>query len=285
MKVLKNYPPYLTQGYKESHKANDIVGRHPNQYNVLDTIVAMADGKVERTIDNCNINTNGKNWNTYDPNNPGNIVIIDHGNGYKTRYYHLQYKSVKVKAGDYVKAGQPIGEMGNTGHSFGGHLHLEVRLNGVQVDPYDYVFKNKEFATLPTPVERDITTKQIEVVADQLRCRTGHSINDTIIGFIPKGIYNILYEYKDDKYIWYEVETGKWIANDGNWCKVLEPENKPVEPEKEEDNTNTPETDTNDNETPILDEIEDYYDKKEKQNAFLWLIEAIVNFIFKLFKK
>lgn len=288
MKVLKNYPPYLTQGYKKSHKANDIVGRHPNQYNVLDTIVAMADGKVEKTINNCNINTNGEKGNKYDPNNPGNIVIIDHGNGYKTRYYHLKHKSVKVKAGDKVKAGQAIGEMGNTGYSFGGHLHLEVRLNGVQVDPYDYVFKNKEFATLPTPVERDITTKQIEVVADELRCRTGHSTNDTVIGIMPKGIYNILYEYKDDKYTWYEVETDKWIANEGTWCKVLEPENKPVEPETDEENTNTPdtpETDDSDNKNPVLDDIADYYEKKEKQNAFLWLIESIVNFIFKLFKK
>lgn len=288
MKVLKNYPPYLTQGYKSSHKANDIVGRHPKQYNVLDTIVAMADGKVTRVINNCNVNTNGKDGHALDTSNPGNIVVIDHGNGYETRYYHLQYKSVKVKVGDKVKAEQALGEMGNTGYSFGGHLHLEVRLNGEKLDPYDYVFKNKEFISLPKPVDRDATTKQIKVVETQLRCRTGHSTNDTVIGFIPTGIYNILYEHKDDKYTWYEVETGKWIANEGTWCEILEPEIKPVEPEKEEVNTNTPETpktDASSQKNPILDDIADYYNDKEKENALLWLIEAILNFIFKIFKK
>jgi murein DD-endopeptidase MepM/ murein hydrolase activator NlpD len=66
----------------------------------------------------------------------GNLVIIDHGNGYETWYAHLE--STAFKAGKKVKAGDIIGRVGNTGLSFGPHLHYEVRLNGERVNPELY---------------------------------------------------------------------------------------------------------------------------------------------------
>ena len=68
----------------------------------------------------------------------GKLIIIDHGYGYETVYGHLQ--SFRVMKGERVKRGQVIGVIGSTGRSTAPHLHYEVRVNKVQVDPLDYIF-------------------------------------------------------------------------------------------------------------------------------------------------
>lgn len=69
----------------------------------------------------------------------GNLVMIDHGYGYKTRYAHLsQIHPFNVKKGDKVKRGQVIGYMGSTGRSAGLHLHYEVLKDNVQVNPMGF---------------------------------------------------------------------------------------------------------------------------------------------------
>ena len=69
----------------------------------------------------------------------GNIVEIEHGDGYVTRYGHN--KENLVKAGDLVKKGQLIALMGSTGRSTGPHVHFEVFKNGRSVDPATYIKK------------------------------------------------------------------------------------------------------------------------------------------------
>jgi LysM repeat protein len=64
----------------------------------------------------------------------GNVVMIDHGNGYATLYGHLS--QINVGVCQSVGAGQVIGAIGNTGNSFGAHLHFEVRENGGFVNPW-----------------------------------------------------------------------------------------------------------------------------------------------------
>ncbi len=67
----------------------------------------------------------------------GNLVEINHGDGYVTRYAHNQKTLVSV--GQTVKRGDPIALMGSTGRSTGPHVHFEVLRNGRQVDPLSFV--------------------------------------------------------------------------------------------------------------------------------------------------
>ncbi len=67
----------------------------------------------------------------------GNVVQIDHGNGYVTVYAHLN--SINVGLCTPVGQGAIIGAAGNTGNSFGAHLHFEVRSGGANVNPYSIV--------------------------------------------------------------------------------------------------------------------------------------------------
>lgn len=67
----------------------------------------------------------------------GNVLVIDHGYGIKTRYGHLA--SIRVKPGERVKRGQVVAHMGNTGRSTGPHLHYEVRVNGLPQNPRKFI--------------------------------------------------------------------------------------------------------------------------------------------------
>jgi murein DD-endopeptidase MepM/ murein hydrolase activator NlpD len=67
----------------------------------------------------------------------GNAVMIDHGGGVVTGYWHLQ--RIAVQPGTLVHAGDVIGEVGTTGLSTGPHLHWEMRIGGVAVDPLQWL--------------------------------------------------------------------------------------------------------------------------------------------------
>lgn len=99
--------------FRRVHKGTDI------KVYTGDTIYAAFDGKVRMT--------------DYQPNGYGNVVVIRHGNGLETIYGHLSKHL--CREGDQVRAGQPIGLGGNTGRSFGSHLHFETRLVGAMIDP------------------------------------------------------------------------------------------------------------------------------------------------------
>lgn len=107
-------------GGKRMHKGLDFAG--PIGINIYST----GDGVVYRA---------GYNTHGY-----GNEVIVKHHGGYMTRYGHM--KTVTVKAGEKIKRGQKVGELGNTGKSTGPHLHYEVIKNGNKVNPANYFFNN-----------------------------------------------------------------------------------------------------------------------------------------------
>lgn len=106
-------------GGHEFHKGIDLDG------NTGDPIHSAADGIVMRS--------------EYDNGGYGNVVDIDHGNGYVTRYGHCS--KLLVKAGDLVHAGDVIAQVGSTGHSTGSHLHFEVWSNGQPINPRPFLSK------------------------------------------------------------------------------------------------------------------------------------------------
>ena len=67
----------------------------------------------------------------------GYTVIIDHGNGMTTLYGHCS--ALYVSAGEKVYQGQNIAAVGNTGNSTGPHCHFEIKINGSNVNPANYV--------------------------------------------------------------------------------------------------------------------------------------------------
>lgn len=103
-------------GRKEIHKGLDIATRQGTP------IIATADGVITFS---------GPKW-MY-----GNFLSVDHGYGMVTRYGHCE--KVLKKKGDRVHRGDVIALVGNTGRSTGPHLHYEIRLNGVPVNPVKYI--------------------------------------------------------------------------------------------------------------------------------------------------
>ncbi len=73
-------------------------------------------------------------WNNW---GYGNVVVINHGNGWQTLYAHLS--AYNVGCGQSVYQGNVIGAIGNTGNSSGSHLHFEMLYNGAKVNPWDYL--------------------------------------------------------------------------------------------------------------------------------------------------
>ena len=131
-RVLKNGKCEVSQIYKGArHNGIDLVGAGYT----LDNVVAHSDGIVAGVVNNINYNTSKSGRRIY-----GNYVKIKHSNGMYTFYAHLRYGSVAVKVGDKVTKGTVLGYMGNTGYSFGAHLHFEVRnANNAKIDPTHYV--------------------------------------------------------------------------------------------------------------------------------------------------
>ncbi len=83
----------------------------------------------------------------------GKYVILDHGNGLTTLYAHLA--SWKVNVGDTLQAGDTIGVGGNTGRSFGAHLHFEMKFNGTYIDPATvFNFEQGTFHNALTTIEQ-----------------------------------------------------------------------------------------------------------------------------------
>lgn len=81
----------------------------------------------------------------------GKMVVIDHGFGYKTRYAHMH--DFTVRNGQNVKRGELIGYVGNTGLSTAPHLHYEVMLNNVHINPVHYFFNDLSAAEYEKVIE------------------------------------------------------------------------------------------------------------------------------------
>ena len=128
-RVLATGSNQITQRYGNGHGGVDIV----RQTNQLDTITAHSDGTVVWCQSGIPNDTGSSGNRSY-----GNAVKIRHANGWCTLYAHMD--SISVRNGQTVKSGQKIGYMGNTGNSYGAHLHFEVRdAADTRVNPEPYL--------------------------------------------------------------------------------------------------------------------------------------------------
>lgn len=227
-----------------------------------------------------------------------------------------------IKAGDKFKRGQKMFLEGNDGNATGNHFHISVSaskyvsggwqennkgawvIKGNPIKPEDAFFVDEEFTTISksngltfkklpkyvgNPVERDETKLQIEVIASELRARKVP--NGAILGYINKGVYNILDMGLSPDYTWFEVEKDMWIASkEGVWTHlyemtkienaqedVLKVEESPIIDQNGKDMnvSNKEESDTN---------VGDYEDNKDLNNPLLYIIDLIINFIKKIFR-
>lgn len=158
-RVLQTGKNQITNPYGSGHGGIDLV----KEYNNLDGIIAHDGGEVvfcQSGIPNTQGSTGNRSY--------GNCVKIKHSGGYYTLYAHMA--TVIVSKGQKVQRGQKIGTMGNTGNSYGAHLHFEVRDRyDDRVDPTPYINTN-----LPG---QGSTTKykpgSYKVTADVLTVREG----------------------------------------------------------------------------------------------------------------
>ena len=67
----------------------------------------------------------------------GNTVVIDHGYGILSMFFHLD-SFAPIEVGETIKKGNPIGTLGKTGYATGYHLHWELRIGNVPVDPMEW---------------------------------------------------------------------------------------------------------------------------------------------------
>ena len=280
--VLKSGLCEITQGFVNGHRGLDLVG--PNY--TLDDIVSYANGTVNMATNGYgNGAGEGVNW-AY-----GNFVKILNDDGTVCLYAHMEYTSVKV--GQRVSKGQVIGRMGNSGNSFGGHLHWEFwSCNDYysNIDPSPYL-SPKEIV-LPKVVERDKNKRQFQVdYNDNLRVRTEPSLNSEVVGILNAGIYNFNEEKENDGYKW--VKLGNYWCACTDMSRILEIEqvNEQVKEEiKEEPIINDLNTDTATKQEDSTNTLESNKQsnkphKNDKIGIVKWLLEYLIDILKNIVEK
>ena len=178
--VLESKSEYCTADYGtrepsySTHHGMDFINDVGHSCNAI----AVADGEVVTVQDF----VDGFN-DTY---TAGNYVRIKHERGVYSRYLHLVKGSVKVKVGQKVKAGTVLGTEGNTGYSYGTHLHFDV-FDGTQyVDPLPYLLGEKSFYKAKKPSSTAIT------VGSKVRVKAGTTFSDGTKPFTE--VYDTVYD-------------------------------------------------------------------------------------------
>ena len=203
VRALKSGLCEVTQDYKAGvNNGIDIV----RQGYQLDYIVAHSDGKIIQAQDGLG---NMKGTNSY-----GNYVKIDHGNGYCTLYAHMQ-KGISVKNGQYVKKGQVLGYMGNTGNSYGAHLHFEVWKGGTRINPTEYLEKD-----LPSKINVIYQTHDKVVHKYWGEITNYNNVNSNgYAGYIGHAMDGLKVRLSNGAKVYYQahIKGGKWLPVVSKW--------------------------------------------------------------------
>ena len=213
-------------------------GRNPNLYSMSDGIVSKID----------NSHPDDPDMMAY-----GNYIIISYPKEVAASIFaHLKKNSCVVKEKDKVAQLQKVAQVGNSGYSFGNHLHLEVckslsfsRHNGEDYIRNKDVYINSWYIVDPDtqrdypipslliePVEEDITVNQVHVTGTDLRVRK--SPEGEIVGYAEEGYYNYTESVEAGGYIWVHVGN-YWIAGNTDVSEIIEARFFPVEENQEVD--------------------------------------------------
>ena len=285
--VLKSGFCEQTQGFggSNNHRGLDLVGKDYT----IDDIVSYGNGVVQMSVTGYgNGQGEGVNWRY------GNFVKVLHDDGTVCLYAHLERASVSV--GQRVSKGQVLGRMGNSGNSFGGHLHWEFWSKNdynSNIDPSPYLAP-KEPVVLPKAVARDKNKRQFQVdYNDNLRIRKTASLNGEVLSILNAGIYDFTESKTAEGYLWVKVGSNMWCACT-SMSRILEVEKEEVKEEvkeeiqepletenktdieaKEEENTNTLDTSK---------EVENGH-LNDRESIIVWILNIISKIIKRLTKK
>ena len=270
--VLKGGFCEITQGFINGHRGLDLVGKNYT----IDDIISYDSGQVLMAVTGYgNGAGEGVNWRY------GNFVKVLHDNGTVCLYAHMEYVSVKV--GQRVSKGQVLGRMGNSGNSFGGHLHWEFWTKNdynSNIDPAPYLAP-KEPVVLPKSVERDKNKRQFQIdYNDNLRIRKEPNLAGEIVGILNAGIYDFTEEKYNDSFNWVKVKNDMWCACT-DMSRILEIEKEEVKEET------IVEEEKKEIETEIKDETvkEETAVEYEKESVLIWILESLINLIKSILKK
>lgn len=207
-RVLATQTNKITRGFGNGHSGVDL-GWQTTQ---TDGILAHTSGTVVFCQTGYGNNPGSSGNASY-----GNCVKLQHANNYYTLYAHLS--SVNVSYGQKVEKGQIIGKMGNTGNSYGTHLHFEVRKGASTcIDPAPYI--NSDLpgnpTSTPSPVVETKVNYKVKVVATDLNIRTGPGTSYATNGTLSPGTYTIVAEASGTGASkWGKLSTGAgWISLD-----------------------------------------------------------------------
>ena len=179
--VLESKSEYCTADYGtrepsySTHHGMDFINDVGHACNAI----AVADGEIVAVQDG----VDGFDDKVY---TAGNFVRIKHESGVYSRYLHLVKGSLKVKVGQKVKAGTVLGMEGNTGYSYGTHLHFDVYDGTQYVDPLPYLMGEKSFYKTKKPTSTTVT------VGSKVRVKAGATFSDGTKPFSE--VYNTVYD-------------------------------------------------------------------------------------------
>lgn len=203
-KIVYESSKRITQHYgNNGHKGVDIGYRANEKEN---KVYANCEGvvkEIQTGIPNLPGVGGKKSW--------GNFVLIEHPNGMMTRYAHL--KEVFVNVGEHVTDKTCIGIIGNTGNSYGRHLHFEVYKNGVRINPEPYLSKPVYEGNKPDPsknITGDITYQSYDNVKKQWLPQV---VNDKdYAGNLGNGLGGFRAKPKYGKiYMQSHIRNGEWL--------------------------------------------------------------------------
>lgn len=153
--VLYDSASRITTPYGDGHNGVDLGWTPPLENNPHNEIYSAGRGVVVEIVDGLDNDPSSQgtvaSW--------GNYVKIRHTNGLYSRYAHLKKGSINVTVGDEVYASTIIGYIGNTGYSFGEHLHFEVSTgesSSTRIDPTSYL---TNYITPGQPLFPDVPTR------------------------------------------------------------------------------------------------------------------------------